>query len=124
MKRRILQVYVQKGYHSGGAAYVLSQESLRRFYQAQLSPKKPCLKDGGHEDIETSKCLRSQGVYPGKSLDQYDRELFHPLPFVFHYNGRFPRWMSSYAENPLRTVRRVFSIKFQSICFFSFLFLI
>ena len=111
----MLQAYVTKGYHSGGAAYVLSQESLYRFYQAQTAPKTPCLKDGGHEDIEISKCLRTQGVYPGKSLDEHNRELFHPLPFLFHYNGRFPPWMVTNAENPLQKVRQSFSFPCSSV---------
>ena len=83
---------------------MLSKESLRRFYTAHNNPNSSCRKDGGAEDVEVAKCLRNEGVYPGKSLDDQNRELFHPLPFHDHFRGSFPDWMLSYAENPLETV--------------------
>ena len=101
---------VEKGYHSGGGSYVLSRESLRRFHQAYHESPSKCQRDGGSEDIEVARCLRTKGVYPGKSLDKQNRELFHPLTFQKHFHGDFPEWLRSYAENHLQTVRFCFQL--------------
>ena len=100
----LFQVIVNNGYHSGGASYVLSRESLRRFHEAHDDRDTNCRKDGGAEDVEIAKCLRRKGVYIGKSLDKNNREIFHPLPYIDHFRGNFPEWLLSYAENPLQTV--------------------
>ncbi len=84
---------------------MLSQESLRRFYQAHQTPNTTCRKDGGSEDVEIAACLRTRGVYPGKSIDKYNRETFHPLPFIDQFRSKSqPDWLVEYAENPLQTV--------------------
>ena len=99
---------MSKGYHSGGGGYVLSREALKRFYQAHKNPNTTCVKDGGAEDVEIAKCLRTQGVYPGKSIDKYNRERFHPAAFTSHFIGPVPDWLHSYAENKPVHVRRYF----------------
>ncbi len=110
---------VPKGYHSGGASYVLSQESLRRFYDAHKDPKSECRKDGGSEDVEIALCLRTKGVYPGKSLDKQNRELFHPLPLADHFRGSFPDWLITYAENPPQSVSllKAITCNIYRVCF-------
>ena len=100
---------------------MLSQEALRRFYEAQTDPKSGCKKDGGSEDVEIAHCLRTKGVYPGKSIDKQNRELFHPLPFATHFKGSFPDWLGSYAENVPQGVslsKQMSFIKFS--CLFTF----
>jgi glycoprotein-N-acetylgalactosamine 3-beta-galactosyltransferase len=100
---------VPLGFHSGGAAYVLSREAVKRFYQAHHEPNTNCSKDGGGEDVEIANCLRKKGVYPGKSVDEYNRERFHHLSYSSHFNGRFAEWFLEYAENKPIAVSMNFS---------------
>ena len=101
---------IPRGYQSGGAAYVLSRESMKRFYEAHQKPNTVCAKDGGPEDIEIARCLRSVGVYPGKSIDEFNRERFHSFSFANHFFGNVPSWLNSYAENPLSRVGETLAI--------------
>lgn len=112
---------VWKGFHSGGASYVLSRESLRRFKQAHDDPNSNCRRDGGNEDVEIAKCLRTKGVFPGTARDDKNRELFHPLPFTYHFSGAFPEWLVIFSENPPESVsllKKLFS--YLSMYFFLF----
>ena len=99
---------------------MLSKEALRRFYEAHQAPDRLCSKDGGEEDVEIAKCLRTKHVYPGKSLDKYNRERFHPLTFINHFKTN-PGWLHSYAENPPKTVsllKGVFFVNYLLYCLF------
>jgi len=97
---------------------VLSKEALRRFYEAHQALNSLCAKDGDGEDVEIAKCLRTKDVYPGNSLDKYNRERFHPLTFITHFKTK-PGWLQSYAENPPQTVSLLKEICFvQYLCIF------
>ncbi len=100
---------------------MLSKEALRRFYEAHTDPISYCREDGGSEDVEVAKCLRTKGVYPGKSLDKYNREMFHPLRFSDHFGGHFPDWLVKNAENSPQTVSLITEIScINYLCIFSF----
>jgi hypothetical protein len=84
----------------------LSREAVKRFYQEHQKPNTTCLKDGGDEDVEIAKCLRKTGVYPGKSVDKYNRERFHVHSFLVHFLGPIPDSLYRYAENKPESVNQ------------------
>ncbi|KAJ7383166.1 O-glycan processing, core 1 [Desmophyllum pertusum] len=67
------------GYNSGGAGYVLSRESVRRFKKA-LGDTSLCSEQSFAEDVEVGKCLYAMGVKPENTRDSSGRETFMPLP--------------------------------------------
>ncbi|XP_066250491.1 glycoprotein-N-acetylgalactosamine 3-beta-galactosyltransferase 1-like isoform X2 [Euwallacea similis] len=67
-------------YMSGGAGYVLSRETLRRFVEKGLPNAMVCKQeDIGNEDVEIGKCLRGVGVHLGDSLDKERKNRFTPV---------------------------------------------
>ncbi|XP_055873479.1 glycoprotein-N-acetylgalactosamine 3-beta-galactosyltransferase 1-like [Biomphalaria glabrata] len=72
-----LTAFIKMGYASGGAGYVISKESLRRFGQRGQKFKDTCKADDGYEDVEISRCLESLGVRLEPSFDSLRRHRFH-----------------------------------------------
>ena len=80
--------YVDKGYHSGGAGYVLSNEALKRIGNRLNKNYTRCANSGmrtlepfviifsflffskGIEDTDLASCLRKENVFPDKSVDE------------------------------------------------------
>ena len=58
----------------------------------------------GTEDVDVAKCLRLLKVYKQPSIDEKGRERFHPLCITDSFEGFWPDWLVSYAENPLQKV--------------------
>lgn len=73
------QCFFVKGYMSGGAGYVLSRESLRRFAEEAYSNGTICRQTpGGSEDLEMGLCLQNVNVVAGDSRDRLKRGRFFP----------------------------------------------
>ncbi|KAJ8687130.1 hypothetical protein QAD02_022924 [Eretmocerus hayati] len=74
--------FVKQGYMSGGAGYVLSRESLRKFVEEGLknSTSSQCRQDaGGAEDVEMGRCLENIGVRAMDTRDPHGRGRFFPF---------------------------------------------
>jgi len=95
------KVIVPNGYHSGGAGYLLSNEALMRIGRQLNESFESCV-NTGTEDVDVAQTLRQLGVYPNKSIDDQDKERFHPLDVGTHLHGGFPDWMYQYASNPIQ----------------------
>ncbi|XP_007899740.1 glycoprotein-N-acetylgalactosamine 3-beta-galactosyltransferase 1-like isoform X2 [Callorhinchus milii] len=91
--------YLTGGYNSGGAGYVLSRETLKR-YVAALEDK-TCSHTSHVEDMAFGICMRNLGILPGDTRDVNLRETFLPLTVFSHLiRGRQGRefwyWEFSY----------------------------
>ncbi|EDO46406.1 predicted protein, partial [Nematostella vectensis] len=92
------------GYHSGGAGYVFSKETLRRFAKL-LKDEKRCPLESFAEDVEVGRCLAKEGVSPGDTRDSRMRETFHPFPPEHHLiPGFLPKdfWYHQYNAWPIK----------------------
>ncbi|KAJ1373923.1 hypothetical protein KIN20_036484 [Parelaphostrongylus tenuis] len=97
--------FVSKGYHSGGAGYVLSREALKKFINEGLPDAKKCRPDHrGNEDVEIGRCLQRIGVVAGDSRDNHKRHRFFPfVPYRYLSRGHLGRsyWFLAYSYYPV-----------------------
>lgn len=74
--------FVNQGYMSGGAGYVLSKEALQRFIDGFNN--QTCTHNSPIEDMALGQCMEKMGVEAGDSRDTKKREMFHPFAPPFH----------------------------------------
>lgn len=91
---------------SGGAGYVLSKESLKRFVEIGLPNKFKCkVPENGAEDAELGICLAKIGVVAVDERDSNGKERFFPFTPESHVNTNYDNdWYSKYAYYPLKQV--------------------
>jgi glycoprotein-N-acetylgalactosamine 3-beta-galactosyltransferase len=96
-------------YHSGGASYLLSNEALKLIGDSLRKNYTYC-SNTGIEDVDVAKCLNKLGVKQNKSIDEDNRERFHPYDVKIHMKGLFGSWINAAAINPLKIVSLFFQL--------------
>ena len=90
---------------SGGAGYVLSRDTVKRFSQRYMSDIKFCRNNSGYEDVDIALCLNQINVFPGESRDRLGRERFHPLNYTSMWDvPKYKKWATNYSKFPLKKV--------------------
>lgn len=75
-----LKRFVNQGFMSGGAGYVLSKEAVKRFVEEGLTNPSKCRRaHDGAEDVNMGKCLSNVGVKVGDTRDSQGRNRFLPM---------------------------------------------
>ena len=114
---RRFKIYVDQGYMSGGAGYVLSRKAVKLFIEKGLksySTDKCYLGTGGAEDANIGECLSYSGVKAGDSRDEKLLETFHPFPPSTHLTEGYLRkdnWIFEYSYYPNKEVGGFYFIK-------------
>ena len=86
---------VKQGFVSGGAGYIVSKETLRRFGEKGKNSSF-CSQDGGAEDVEFGKCMQKLDVRVGNSTDALGRSRFHCFTPEMHLIGGYQKWYYEY----------------------------
>ncbi|OWF55768.1 glycoprotein-N-acetylgalactosamine 3-beta-galactosyltransferase 1-like [Mizuhopecten yessoensis] len=92
------KLFVNQGYMSGGAGYVINKQALKQLVEVGFS-QNHCLEDGGNEDVEIGKCLQASNVSVFSSLDKFQRETFHTDTPWQHTLGLQPSYLDRYSTN-------------------------
>ncbi|KAK9501664.1 hypothetical protein O3M35_012348 [Rhynocoris fuscipes] len=72
---------MKQGFLAGGAGYVLSKTTLRKFITEALPDYDKCqFSDIGDEDVEISKCMENIGVKVRNTRDSIGKERFFQIP--------------------------------------------
>ena len=108
----LFKKFLNSGYMSGGAGYVISKAGFRRMMEhGLLIDNCSVVHDPGDpetsEDVETGRCLEKVGVPVISSLDEEGRETFHPYPPYKHLVGPLPGYIVQWGKNPVVTVSLV-----------------
>lgn len=101
--------YVENGYNSGGAGYLLSKEALGRLGSKLNQNGTFCL-DWGIEDLDVGRCLRRLEVNLGDTIDSENKERFHFANVFTHFYREFTErnWKHILPKYPIRKVSNIF----------------
>ena len=93
---------------SGGAGYVFSNAGLKLLVEKGLQVKGTCQEKGSFEDVEVGRCATKAGVRIYSSLDQFERESFHPDNLKDFLPGPPQQWLFYYSRNKPKGVSNTY----------------
>ncbi|KAL3311795.1 Core 1 synthase, glycoprotein-N-acetylgalactosamine 3-beta-galactosyltransferase, 1, partial [Cichlidogyrus casuarinus] len=101
---RRFKTYVEQGYLSGGAGYLLSQAGLHAIAEILENEEKPCHKNTVAEDVGLGLCAERAGVEIVDSIDRNHTERFHPLSVngMLKLDPSDGHWIHSYNYYPMK----------------------
>ncbi|ESO84526.1 hypothetical protein LOTGIDRAFT_131924 [Lottia gigantea] len=88
--------YIDQGYNSGGAGYVLSKEALRRLVIDGMNADECVMR--GAEDVRMGNCLSGIGVKVGETSDALGRSRFHAIIPEHVILGQFMTWYANFTS--------------------------
>ncbi|XP_065361847.1 glycoprotein-N-acetylgalactosamine 3-beta-galactosyltransferase 1-like [Calliphora vicina] len=92
--------FIKQGYMSGGAGYVLSKQSLKKFAVEAYDNTVTCPKIFKSEDVQLGFCLENIGVVAGDSRDEEGKERFLPLAVKHLIPQDTSFWYKNYSYYP------------------------
>ena len=95
-------------YRSGGAGYILSNGAMKAI-GAKLHEKTRFCRNTGTEDADIGDCLGNLEVKVEPSVDDEQRERFHPFSISTHIHGAYPSWIYQMSEYPVKKGRESIS---------------
>ena len=95
------------GFMSGGAGYVISKASLRKFGETD---KRTCMGDVYGEDIGWAQCMDKLSVTFGDSRDSLGRSRFHCQDANTIIHGTLPDWIQKYQKYGAGKARNIYTI--------------
>ncbi|KAL5019844.1 hypothetical protein ScPMuIL_002736 [Solemya velum] len=98
------RMFLEQGYMSGGAGYVMSRKALRMFIEEGINHKNEsiCRTDGPDEDVDVGRCLEAIGVPPYTTTDRLMKETFHPSGPIGHLTGGLLEYLQRYPKVPIK----------------------
>ncbi|KAL5019849.1 hypothetical protein ScPMuIL_002741 [Solemya velum] len=102
------RMFMEQGYMSGGAGYVMSRKALRMFIEEGINHKDEsiCPTDGQDEDVNVGRCLEAIGVPPYTTTDRLMKETFHPAGPLGHLTGGLFEYLHRFPKVPIKEALR------------------
>ncbi|ETN81407.1 hypothetical protein NECAME_17900, partial [Necator americanus] len=89
-------------YHSGGAGYVLSRDSVKRLVGRGFAKFPICNKKNAHEDVFLGTCLNKLNVTFVDGADKNGAYRFHAVALYDFLDNHVPNWLRNKSKTKLK----------------------